>query len=261
MFTIYLIKNTVNDKCYVGKTSKTTAARWQEHINESGRKSNRHLYNAIRKYGISAFTIREIDTAQTEAEANALENAYICLYMTDDSTLGYNLTLGGDGVLGWKHTDETKRKISQSLIGNKYSLGHHPSEATRQKLRETRRGRQPALGKTPTEETRCKLSQALMGNQNGLGYRHSDEARLKISQSLIGNKYGVGNKNCLGRVVSGETRRKMREARLAYYAKKRALVEKELVASSELGRQDAELPASLGTPSSCTASFSSATAE
>lgn len=38
-----------------------------------------------------------------------------------DQNVGYNLTAGGDGTFGKKHSDETKEKIRQKAIGRKMS--------------------------------------------------------------------------------------------------------------------------------------------
>lgn len=45
------------------------------------------------------------------------ETFYINLFRSDSSEFGYNLTSGGDGISGYKHTEETKRKLSESHSG------------------------------------------------------------------------------------------------------------------------------------------------
>ena len=54
MAYIYVIKNDINDKVYIGKTQKSIQERFKKHIQDSKRKccEKRPLYNAINKYGI-----------------------------------------------------------------------------------------------------------------------------------------------------------------------------------------------------------------
>ena len=56
---IYKITNDINQKVYIGKTTKSLEKRWQEHKQAAyrGRDKNRPLYNAIRKYGEQYFSI------------------------------------------------------------------------------------------------------------------------------------------------------------------------------------------------------------
>ena len=63
-----------------------------------------------------------------------------------------------------------------------------------------------------SNESKNKLSQRCKGNNYAKGLKHSEETKQKISTSLIGNKYGVGNKNCIGRIMSDETRKKIGSA-------------------------------------------------
>ena len=60
---IYLITNKINNKKYVGKTTKSIKERWEEHLKDSKKEKCeiRPLYRAIRKYGIENFTIEEIE--------------------------------------------------------------------------------------------------------------------------------------------------------------------------------------------------------
>ena len=57
---IYLIENKINEKKYVGKTYLNIEKRWKQHCNDSKR-FNRPLYQAMKKYGIENFSIKEIE--------------------------------------------------------------------------------------------------------------------------------------------------------------------------------------------------------
>jgi hypothetical protein len=54
-WTIYTVRNTINDKLYVGQTVKTVSARWKQHVADTktaGWVSK--LGRAVRKYGPAA---------------------------------------------------------------------------------------------------------------------------------------------------------------------------------------------------------------
>lgn len=94
MAYIYKITNTINGKIYVGKTERTVEERFKEHIRDSKRKTTekRPLYDAIRKYGFSQFTVETIEETDNPDER---EKYWIEYYQS--FKYGYNVTLGGDG--------------------------------------------------------------------------------------------------------------------------------------------------------------------
>lgn len=57
MAYIYIIKNDINNKVYIGKTRLSIQQRFKEHIWDSRRKrcEKRPLYNAMNKYGLEHF--------------------------------------------------------------------------------------------------------------------------------------------------------------------------------------------------------------
>jgi group I intron endonuclease len=86
---IYLIKNKVNDKKYVGMTKRTLEKRWKEH--KKGY-SNYLLSSAIKKFGIENFEISVIDKATTEKELKEKER-YWMLELKTLNPYGYNYSL------------------------------------------------------------------------------------------------------------------------------------------------------------------------
>lgn len=46
-----------------------------------------------------------------------LEKYLISYYNTTDPRYGYNITSGGEGVSGFKHSEESKKKMSVSHSG------------------------------------------------------------------------------------------------------------------------------------------------
>lgn len=90
-----MIVNTINDKVYIGLTSKTIEERFKEHANRAKNNSNtnRPLYIAIRKYGIDNFYICSLETVKTKKEASEKEIYWVDIY--DSFNNGYNATRGG----------------------------------------------------------------------------------------------------------------------------------------------------------------------
>ena len=92
---IYKITNNINQKNYIGLTTKTVEQRWQEHIGAIQKhKENRPLYKAMSKYGIANFSISTIEEVDNELLSER-ERFWIEYY--DSYKNGYNATLGGDG--------------------------------------------------------------------------------------------------------------------------------------------------------------------
>jgi group I intron endonuclease len=116
---VYKVINKINNKVYIGQTSKTLENRIKSHIKEANNNSNLLLHKAIRKYGIDNFSWEIIKHCSTVQELNDTEIATIKLYKSIEN--GYNITKGGVGILGYKHTDKTKSKISKLGKGRKIS--------------------------------------------------------------------------------------------------------------------------------------------
>ena len=208
---IYLIKNKINGKCYVGQTQKEKGFdyryycsgegiervyNYHKSLREHNRSYNEHLLRSIEKYGFKAFeVIKYLDYAFSLEELNIKEKVYIQLYNSLKN--GYNETLGGEGTEGRPHSEETRQKISEARKGK------HHSEETRQKISEANKGdNHPMYGKYHTEETKQKMSKIKKGENNPMhGNHHSEEAKQKIRE---------GNK---GKHLSNETKQKISEAK------------------------------------------------
>lgn len=105
MGIIYMISNNINNKKYIGKTSRSLEDRWKEHIrkynNPNSGSYNYTIYKAFRKYGIQNFECKQIEECPNNI-INEREQYWINYY---NSYLdGYNMTEGGEGHL--KYADE-----------------------------------------------------------------------------------------------------------------------------------------------------------
>lgn len=136
--TIYCYTNLNNNKKYIGKTLRNN---WHLRINEhTARRSDcYHLHRALTKYGDTAFKIDVL--YQTSVMDNTLENKLILnkelseaeiecikLFDTTNPKFGYNITKGGDGIVGYKFSKESKQRMSKSRAGsNHWNYGKYNS--------------------------------------------------------------------------------------------------------------------------------------
>lgn len=163
---IYYIKNLKNDKLYIGKTFSFLRRQKEHKIKLNNNKHhNQYLQNSWNKYGKMCFEFGilfkiYVDTGEY---LNYIEKKCINFYHTNESEYGYNLTNGGEGVSGYKHTKEELDKISKA---NKGRVGTF-------------------LGKNHTEETKKMMSEFYSGEGNGMfGKQHSEKSKIKISNKM-----------------------------------------------------------------------------
>lgn len=109
---IYCVTNTVNGKKYVGKTSHALAFRMKGHVYDALSKGSRYAFHAaIRKYGADNFTVEVVAKCSSLEDLRNEEMRVI--RETGSVANGYNMTLGGEGTLGFKHNEVTKTTISR----------------------------------------------------------------------------------------------------------------------------------------------------
>ena len=85
---IYIIKNDINDKVYIGQTSRSIEIRWKEHVRHHGQL----IDDVIHKYGREHFYIDQVEECADE-ELDSREQYWINYYNSLQN--GYNLTSGG----------------------------------------------------------------------------------------------------------------------------------------------------------------------
>lgn len=104
--SIYIIKNTVNDKVYIGQTVMTVRERFMTHMkpSTSKKKGSYKLYNAVNKYGKDKFYVETLEEGIPVEQLDEKEIAYIQQY--NSFLEGYNSTPGGDGRIINKVTNE-----------------------------------------------------------------------------------------------------------------------------------------------------------
>ena len=131
---VYKIRNKLNNKCYIGYTSRCDVEhRIREHFSPSVYENNKKpLYNSIKKYGKENFDFKVLYESLNVIETLNMEKKFI-------SEMGdYNIHPGGNVPpcqkgKTWKHSEESKmlmrkpkpprtqqhaKNLSESLKGN-----------------------------------------------------------------------------------------------------------------------------------------------
>ena len=109
--SIYKIINLINEEIYIGCTINTLTQRFNEHLYRCFKTDYKSkLYNSMKKYGQNNFRIELIEECDLKILYET-EKKYIELYDTYHS--GLNSTLGGEGCLGYVHSEEIRKKISE----------------------------------------------------------------------------------------------------------------------------------------------------
>jgi len=192
----------------------------------SGRRYRHHLYSKrnLKKYNRSRKILSEtgcdpeiviLRSDMTNLESLEFEKKVIRSIGRADISEGtlVNLTDGGDGGVGYKHTKAHKKKmskimkgrpntwgdkISSSLKGKPKSESHKKnlwenrdrsarSEKTKAKIRDAMRERVRS-GEHFTEEHRSKISKSVSGTKHPMyGLTHTDETKKKIMPKRIKN--------------------------------------------------------------------------
>lgn len=181
---VYVHINKTNGKRYVGITSLDVNNRWRD---GNGYKTQ-VLGRAIAKYGWDGFDHIIVEDNLTMEEANKLERQLISEWHTQDPEHGYNVADGGDGVSGFKFSDESRAKMSES--------------AKHRNICYANRKQHPPI----SELTRKKMSTNNTGTNNpNYGRKHTDAELLKMSASHSKRVVMIGeNDECI-RMFSSAT--------------------------------------------------------
>ena len=183
-FYVYVHTCNANGKRYVGCTTYKPEYRWGR--NGEGYKGQ--LFGkAVRKYGWSSIT-HEVFEVDSEEEMYRKEIELISFYHSNDPEYGYNCSTGGEkGALGCKHSEESRKKMSEALKGKSklFSEEHkrHIAEASKKRWLDP--------------EYREKISKALKGKSKPFSEEHKRHIAASAKK----------------RANDPENRRKMSEAR------------------------------------------------
>lgn len=131
-FCVYVARNKINGKCYVGST-KHFGNRKREHLRNAAKGSLAcpYFYQAIRKYGEGSFEWDIVAHIETRKQLKRVETYWIKRLRPK-----YNVVNHGYGGNGGQFTAAGLRKIASISRGNNYRLGMTHSEETRERLRQ-----------------------------------------------------------------------------------------------------------------------------
>lgn len=207
MYIVYEHKNKINNKRYIGVTSKKPEERWSK--KERSYAGNNRFKNSILKYGWDNFEHNVLFEYEDKELAYAKEIELIAFYDTTNCNKGYNRHIGGNaGFKGQKHSLETRKKISE-----KVKLAFNNTN-TREKLSKSILA---AYEKDPTYRFRVARKSEL--KDTGI-FKHSEETKEKISKSLKGTHHTPETKEKISKAMknkkhkrpySAETLRKISE--------------------------------------------------
>lgn len=202
----YKITNLINGKYYYGIHSTNN-------LEDGYKGGGTYLRRSIKKHGWENFKKEIIVDYPTRKEVSDYEREIVTIELIQLDEC-YNCRTGGDNEFIYPMTEERRRAISESLIGEKHpNFGKYPSEETRRKLSLSNKG------KVRNEETKQKISLAQTGENHHMfgkkgidnpnfGSKRDDVSKQKMSLAQSGEK-----NHFYGKSHSEETKQKMRESR------------------------------------------------
>ena len=205
---IYILTCKINGKQYVGLDSNLPK-RSKAHLSKK-EKACRIIHNAILKHGKENFDVQIIPYPGISKKALQEVEKFKIAYLNTQRPNGYNITTGGEGIPGHKHSPETRAKLSKASKGkNNFNYGKPRSPEHRAKLSKANKGR------PLSPEHRAKLSKAHKGKPL------SPEHRAKISKSNKGRSLSPETRAKISKTLMGKTHTPERRAKLREAWKKR----------------------------------------
>jgi group I intron endonuclease len=209
---IYKITNIINEKKYIGCTIYPINKRFEEHIYRCLKSdSNTKFCNSIRKYGVENFNIELIE----ECEISIIyerEKFYITEFKTYDD--GLNSTVGGEGCLGYIHSPEIRKKISENTRDGNSHKGKTYEELYGDKADEEREKRRLSVkkgwGSISKEEKEKRVSKAneTIQKNSKYGVELIKEIKNKFKEGFkikeISNMYPQFNKGYLSAIKNNK---------------------------------------------------------
>lgn len=178
MKTWYVYKHTniITGMSYIGITCKPNPKERWGGKGQRYRKDQPKLYYAIQKYGWENFTHEILYKGLPHDDAVQKEKEMIRKY--DSIANGYNITEGGEGALGRVCTEATKIKMRQTLGDktrgqNNHFYGKKHTDETKRKISQANKGKpglkgpaNPSYGTHPvfTEEHKMKIKETQRKN-------------------------------------------------------------------------------------------------
>ena len=112
---IYIIRNTINNKVYIGQTKVSLKLRFQNHLSAARNGKDYVIGKAIRKYGEENFYIELLEECTIE-ELNERERYWISYFNATNNKFGYNMSIGGNVI-------RTTKELNKNLIISMFNSG------------------------------------------------------------------------------------------------------------------------------------------
>ena len=157
MSGIYAIRHNEIGSLYIG-SAKSISLRWQDHkkMLRGNRHHSTHLQNAWNKYGEACFTFKVLLFCEVEDLLTYEQKAI------DSYKPAYNVRKIAHNQTGFKHSEESKAKMSSS---------HKLSESSKKHRESMAKERKGKAGSKHSEETRRKMSDSHKGLTAGANAR------------------------------------------------------------------------------------------
>ena len=192
-YTVYKHTNVYNGKVYIGLTCRKPETRW---ANGNGYYSNKHFFNAIKKYGWNDGFEHEIVASElNKNEAEELEIKLISEFDCTNPNKGYNTNLGGCST--GQHSEQTKKTISRNQYKVVFQYDRYSGDFI-QKFDSTLQAQNEL--KIPNSNIssvclkKCKTSHGFVFRYESDGYRYgealSKEELEKINSNASVHKIG-----------------------------------------------------------------------
>lgn len=112
---IYIIRNTINSKVYIGQTKVSLKLRFQNHLSAARNGKDYVIGKAIRKYGEENFYIELLEECTIE-ELNEREKYWISYFNATNNKFGYNMSIGGNVI-------RTTKELNKDLVISMFNSG------------------------------------------------------------------------------------------------------------------------------------------
>lgn len=147
---IYMIKNIINDKVYIGQTKMRFVKRFWHHewMLNHNKHDNIHLQNAWNKYGSDCFEFSVLCVCDDYDRLNELEIFYINKFNSVEN--GYNIQSGGQVNISTYIPEESRKIVGEK--NRKRMIGCKLSDKTRKKMSDSRIGSKNGFAKLTEED-------------------------------------------------------------------------------------------------------------
>jgi group I intron endonuclease len=173
---IYRIFNKINEKIYIGSAVHLNNRKINHfHALQNNRHRNKHLQRAYNKYKKENFIFEILEYVDDKNKLIEREQWWIDKYW--NKKVLYNINPIAGSNLGMKHSEESKKKMSESQKGKKMS------EESKKKMSKVRKG------KKMSKEHSENISKSHKGKPSPMdGKRHTEETKINLALNH-GSKY------------------------------------------------------------------------